>query len=218
MREIMFYRFLLVFLILIHSNQIKSNDIDTFQHCLIHNLKYSHEYLYASKKKHATYNIWTTLLSKVDDFNKITWIFIPVNVEFLQMDPMMNTTHYLIKNGKYENQYLCASNQLQKMSLDDRLLIKLSTIKHFDQFHNYDCYWTFEKVYVKKTIDGFKESESAFMIKNMLVNEPMYAASMFFNTGWYKRSVFLYLPKKSIILEKCLWNIDCSKGEYLFMK
>lgn len=219
----------LIFLILIHLNSLKSNDIDVNKHCLIHNLKYSHEYLYTSKKKNARKNslakIMTTPLSKVDDFNKITWMFLPVESNQIQMNFFhnnnmnINRSTYLIKSGKYENEYLCATNQFERISLNSRLLIKLSKIKvGFDQIINYNCYWMLEKVYLKKTIDGFKESETAFVIRNILVNEPLYAASFIFNSGWYKRSVFLWSAKGSVISDEFIWIVDCSKGEFLFLK
>ena len=214
----MFLKIFIFFLILIRLTPTESNNIEEFKHCLIHNVQYSHEYLYASKKQNVSDKIITTPLEKVDDFIKVTWIFIPVKIDGVQVNHL-NRTLYMIKSGKYENDYLCTANQFEKISPSKRGQIKLSTIKDVNnKFNYYNCYWSFETINLNKTIEGFKEFEETFVIRNMLTNEPMYAASFFFNSGWNKRSVFLWSPKKSTISNKFKWFIDCSKGEFLYSK
>jgi hypothetical protein len=216
----MFLKIIFPTLILFRFCTIQSNDIDVNKHCLIHNLKFSHEYLYNSKGesdiKDYSSNIITRPLNKVDDFIKLTWIFIPVKVNQVQIIHM-NKSLYLIRSGQNANEYLCSTNEFEKIS-PIRRLIKLFKINENDKFEYYNCFWNYEKVYLNKTFLGFKEFETVFVLRNMLMNEPMYAASFFFNNGWDKRSVFTWVPKKGSDSNKFKWIIDCSKGELIYSK
>ena len=217
----MILKLLLLSLILIHyPNQLKSNEIEENKHCLIHNLQYSREYLYASKNtidnKDISSSLITFRLDKVDDFIKITWVFVPVIVNDFHIKHM-NKSLYLIKSGQSKNEYLCSTNEYEKIS-PNRRLVKLFNIKETEKFQYYNCFWNFEKIFLNKTIKSFKELETAYVIRNMLVNEPMYAGAFFFNSGWYKRSVFLWVPNKGSSSNKFKWIIDCSKGEYIYSK
>jgi hypothetical protein len=202
-------RILIYISIILLFQSIRPNEIDTNNSCLIHNFHYSHEYLYTPMKSedgnYLTPNLFTYPLSQVDNFTKITWIFLPVKVNNLQLINS-NRKVYLIKSGGEKvNEYLCSSSDHTKISLKRRLL-RLINIAEKDKFKYSICFWTLEKI-----------SKAEYYIRNMN-DEVMYAASFLFNTGWYKRSVFLWSLKNILNSNKFKWKIDCSKGEFIYSK
>ena len=72
-----------------------------------------------------------------------------------------------------------------------------------------NCFELQQKMFLK--IFSFSFISIQTESKNMLTNQPMYAVSFFFNSGWNKRSVFLWSLKTSVILNKL-------KGKFLYSK
>lgn len=205
----------MIFISLYYS--INANEIETFKECLIHNLQYSREYLYTSddpnwpnqKNMYVKRNMFTYPLSKVNDYEKITWILIPAKSPF-----QINRTNYLIKSGKYENEYVCAINEHEIFSKNRRIIMRMKLISHMIKTH-LNCHWTIETKYSPKL------NRTTHTFKNVLFDdEHVYAASPFFSVGWYKRSVYLWSERTDLKLSsnKFKWMIDCSRGDYLISK
>lgn len=189
----------------------QTNAIDTNKSCLIHNLHYSHEYLYAqimtkNDNRNFTPNVFTYPLDKVENFTKITWMFMPLKVNDIQII-YLNRKVYLIKSGDNEHDYLCSTDFHSKISPKRRIL-RLFKITDNDKLKYQKCFWTLQLK---------DESKNEYIIRNMN-GESMYAASFFFNAGWFKRSVYLWASKDGFNSKKSKWIIDCSKGEFIYSK
>jgi hypothetical protein len=193
---------LLITLITVHFHSIKSTKIEESKHCLIHNLKFIDDYLYNFKIGRD--NIVTSRLNKVDDFVKVTWMFIAVKVNDVQIK-INNKPIYLIKSGKYEDEYLCSTKKIRTGSLNRQL--KKSKIKETDKFYYFNCYWSFDRVKLNRKIKSF-DKLVAYSIKNAFFNEPLYIEQ----SG--TKNLFLWPSNKPSTAENFKWVIDCSKGHH----
>ena len=172
----------------IKCEQIKSD-------CLIHNLKYSFEYLYINKE-----NLSTLHLGSVDDYNKIRWLFEPVDDETSKVTKMANKTFY-IRTQQYGNKYLCATNKFEDTTFKMRRKIETRTEKSFD------CQWRLDEIPTKSI-------NHTFRIINVNYNQPLYAASFLFRNKM-KRNVFLWHKKSTS--KEFGWIIDCMKGFFVII-
>lgn len=213
---------ILSILILFHINSIKTSEIETFKQCLIHNLEYSREYLYtsddininwASYNKLIKRNVFTYPLRKVNDYEKIAWTFIPVSLPFeANKSPQNYKTNYLIKSGKYQNEYLCAANEHEIFSQSRRVIKRMRLNPSILRFQ-FNCHWIIDKV------SKIKSNYTSNTIKNLLFeDEYIYASGSLFNLEWYKRNVYSWCEKTNLNSKKFKWIIDCSKGDFLLSK
>jgi hypothetical protein len=192
--------------------QLVSSEIQPNTECLIHNFEYKYEYLYSSSKnENKESNVFTYPLSKIDDFQKITWKFIPLKIKFLKNQSSHEKSLYFINSGKYSNEYLCGSNKFRSMSVT-RGLVKRLKLNKKQLMANLNCYWDIEKVILKNTT----KFDHAYLIKNIYSGKPLYAASFFFNIGYYERSVYLWFNEINFFLNKYKWLIDCAQGNFIY--
>lgn len=213
-------KFIFLNFFLIHLNLIETDGdevIETNKECLIHSFEYKREYLFTSddpvwpqnqKNYNIKRNLFTYPLRKVNDYDKITWYFVPV-VSSNQRTDRKNKTNYLIKSSKFENEYICATNEHEIFSQSRRIIIRLKLMSSMLKTHS-NCHWRIESQKIPK----LNRSISTFT--NVLFNdESFYAASSFFSIGWFKRSVYLWSERTDLKSKQFKWLIDCSKGEYL---
>ena len=169
--------------------------------CLIHNQKYSHEYLYASnnifitdllKIHHKIYTI--SIKSLEDDYDRVKWT---IN----QMTDQSNgTLTVTIKSNS--GQYLCASNLYQDLFRKRRKIFL--KIDHYNRNDQTDCKWRLNKI-------GFQ----TYTIRNDLFNEHLYAPSLFYMDDLVHRNVYLFKNKQSNTGSEFKWLIDCKKEHFL---
>lgn len=192
------------------SSGSTSTNGDNFTECLIHNSKYSLEYLYSysmsemvNQSINLNRNVFLYPKSQIEDFDRIIWQFIQT--------PTSPTTNrslpaYFLRNMK-TNEYLCSSNKFEHILLsrhkfhtaNQRLVYTTSKIdNHMIKNGFNECKWRFEPV--PHEID-------TYIIINVLRNESLYSGSYFFKIGKYKRNVYLWFkPSKS---NEFRWIIDC---------
>ena len=165
--------------------------------CLIHNLKYSNEYLYASNNifttglinvKNPYHCIYTIPIDSVDDFSKLKWKIRQVN----QSNSMLVT----IMSNKDE--YLCASNLYHDVFHQRRRVYLKGKNKNLTQ----NCEWKLEKVGLKRYI----------IWNDRFVNEKLYAPSFFYKYNSIKRYVYLWKNGPTTSSDEFKWLIDCGKG------
>ena len=169
--------------------------------CLIHNQKYSFEYLYASDKvftdiikiQNPHRNIFTNPIGMVDDFNRLKWTITQVN--------QSNVTVTIKSNN---NEYLCSSDLHQDI-LHQRRRVYLKTMgkNRYIKMITPNCQWRLQQVGVQ-----------SYIIWNDWFNEPLYAPSFFYKHDLIKRNVYLWKHKPSSS-KQFIWSIDCSKGKFL---
>ena len=213
----MIFKFFLI-LIFYNINIVQNSILDSSKDCLVHNLEYSYEYLYSSNdydSKNANRNVYAYPLSKINDFQTITWKFIPieeVEKKFKSFIPK-NRSYYFIKSGKYENEYLCGFNLYNKIS-PARYLVKIIKINHAGLILYFNCFWNIESINTNQILP----KQFIYRIENMFYKGPMYASSFIFNVGWYKRSIFVWGREENSQSKKSKWIIDCTSGEFMYSK
>jgi hypothetical protein len=180
--------------LIIETNELISND------CLIHNIHYKFEYLFASNDVDPAHyyerNAYTTRLNKAVSFDSLRWKFIPV------MNNQSDT--FYIYNTKY-GEYLCASNAYKDIFKKRRKLHTFSIIDKQQLNESSECQWKMVKI-------SESGEPNVYTIWNVLFKEPLYAASYFLKFQSSKRSIFLWY--KSPDTDQFNWQIDCKTGEY----
>jgi hypothetical protein len=168
--------------------------------CLIHNQKYSYEYLYASddvsssrtKEETSNHNIYTHQLGSVDDFDRLKWTI-------TQAFGKSNSTVTIKSN---QNEYLCASGSYQDIFRQRR---KLFLKRNVNEFLNANCQWRLEQI----------GDKTLYVIWNDWHNEPLYAPSYLYRHDFKKRNVYLW-KKRPSSSGQFKWFIDCRRGDFLF--
>jgi hypothetical protein len=178
---------ILIFLLInILINQAKSEQ--SISDCLIHNLKYSFEYLHIERDdKSNRLDLSTLHLGSIDDYSNIRWLIEPVNI-------VENKTFY-IRTHKFAKRYLCGSNKL-----DD--LFKMRRIVETRNEKSSECEWRLNSL------------SNSFRITNVYYNQPLYAASFLFKKK-LKRNVYLWHKKSTS--NEFGWIVDCMKGFYMII-
>ena len=175
----------------------KSNDLGS--NCLIHNKKFSYEYLHAwndndtwirEKKK-------TDLISfgRINDFTNLRWSLI---------ETTNGSGHYYIKNKNFED-CLCASSKFSDIFHLRRVVMRLKINTNYNLLDY--CKW---KIVISP---NSKTSIRSFSIVNVFYDEPLYAVSYYFRKIPLKREIFLW-HKKEFNSNKFNWIIDCKKRDY----
>ena len=100
---------IVIFWLIFQSNTCFCNySIVAQSNCLIHNLKYSNEYLYASNNifttgliniKNPHHNMYTIPIESVDDYSKLKWTL-----------QQVNNSNDIITIKSSKDEYLCGSN------------------------------------------------------------------------------------------------------------
>ena len=171
--------------------------------CLIHNVKYSNEYLYASNNifrrdeilqiQNPDHNIYTIWFESIDDYNKLKW-----TIE--KMDNS-NDTSVTIRSNKGE--YLCASNLYHDLFHRRRKVYLKGRNKNFKKLKQ-NCQWRLEQ-----------DDVHSFIIWNdYFVNEKLYAPSFFYKYNSIKRYVYLWKNEPATSSEEFKWFIDCGSRKY----
>ena len=190
---------IVIFLILFQNNLIESNETSKFENCRLKNLEYNNEYLYASSNG----NVFTYPLNKVKDQQKLNWTFLSIAKINKKIGNLLNNQYFFIKSHSNKGEYLCGSKTQDRTHLSKQL-IKL--VKLNPENLNLNCFWIFENINPSKD----KMSNKTYMIKNAILNEPIFPALFFFKSGWNKRNVYLWVPKKGMNLPKFKWDIECT--------
>ena len=187
------------------ANSTNKTDYKFGSNCLIHNQEFKYEYLYTSNDLDIEHifkkNIYTRLLSKVDDFNKIRWSLIKSSNESFE---------YFIKSSYY-NEVLCASNRFSYI-FSVRRYVKREYIKNYKEIPK-NCRWIIKKDLTSKKFDD------VYTISNVYYrNEHLYVASFFFKKTFYSRRIFLWnIKTQNISSNKFRWQIDCNNGHFLWI-
>ena len=173
--------------------------------CLIHNQKYSYEYLYASndiftdvfRNLSPFHNVYTVHIGSVDDFSKLKWTIERVGE--------LNDTKVTIKSNKGE--YLCASHFSHDIFRQRRRIYLKNIINNKILFNKMtsNCEWRIEKV---------RDSEK-FMIWNEWFMEPIYSPTFIYKRDLIHRNVYLWKNKPSSVGSEFKWSIDCGRGSFL---
>ena len=144
-----FFLLSILLLLLLSFNHISVSQALTLQtkhlisnDCMIHNIHYKYEYLFASNDVDPAHyyerNIYTTPLSKAENFDSLRWKFIPVT------NNNQNDTFY-IYNTKY-GEYMCASNAFKDIFKKRRKLHSLGIYDKFTLMESNECEWKMEKI------------------------------------------------------------------------
>ena len=141
-------------------------------------------------------NVYTTPLSRAENFDSLRWKFIPVMNN-------QNDTFY-IYNQKY-GEYLCASNAFKDIFKKRRKLHSLGIYDQLTLMESNECEWKMEKI-------SSRDEPDVYTIWSVLFKEPVYAASYLLKFQSAKRSIFLWY--KSPDTNQFKWQIDCKSGEY----
>jgi hypothetical protein len=171
--------------------------------CVLHNIKYSNEYLYASNNifttdiinyKNPNHNIYIVPDKSVDDFSKLKWT--------IKQTDQTNGTITIRSN---KDEYLCASNLYHDLFHQRRrvYLKANSNKKSIIDNVNRNCEWRLEQ-----------SIGQIYIVWNEFYNEPLYAPSFFYKYNSIKRYVYLWKkkPSTSTSSEEFKWFIDCSKS------
>ena len=192
-----FFIFLFVFVKKIEvkqTNKLNLNSNKTI--CLIGNLKYPSEYLYASNNPNFNNKrrVFTNHLESVNILhaNQMIWILNPVK--------WIKNTFY-ITSLYYINHHLCASHQ-HFDSFNHRRDILLYHLNKESLITNKKCMWKLHPV----------DSNQTYTIWNMNYKEPLYAASFLFKTSkTNQRSVYLWHNSPDSL--QFNWNVDCIEAK-----
>ena len=167
--------------------------------CLIHNQKYSYEYLYASDdinsgmNKQPYHNVYTYSVGAVDDFDRIKWT--------ISQTFKSNATVTIKSN---QDEYLCSSETYQDIFRHRRKLYLKSVKNKALKMISPNCHWRLEQI----------GNKTLYVIWNDWHNEPLYAPTFFYKQDTTKRNVFLWRNSPSSS-GQYKWFIDCSKGDFL---
>ena len=185
---------------------LRANEMAEFgSNCLIHNVAFSHGYLFSSNEnKHkettshqAKNQVSVRPLGKVKDFNNIRWSFVETSKQ---------SDQFYLKSSQFED-YLCATNSYADFWNTKRVVKRLKIDKSSDFLDN--CKWRMIRV-------DLKTSNGTYLIKNMYYDEPLYAMSYFFQRWVDNREVYLW-HKKNEYKKNFKWIIDCQTGNYLWI-
>ena len=169
--------------------------------CIINNLKYSDEYLYASNNifttgiliiKNPHHNIYTIPIESVDDYRKIKWI-----ITTQKGDQSNGTLSVTIMS--YKGDYLCASNLYHDL-FNQRRRVYLKTNNSKKKVTK-NCEWRLERV-----------GDYIFKIWSDWLNEPLYSPSFFYKRDIIKRHVYLWKHQSKSSSDEYQWFIDCDKS------
>ena len=186
------------------------NNFEYNKDCLIHNYEYRFEYLFSSKNENKTKqsevnknknDINLVPLGKVNNFNSIRWSLIETK----------NQSEQFFLKSSFYGDYLCASFKFADYFHTRRLLVKVDDDSNDQNKLLDNCKWKINR------IDSKKSTITTYSIMNVHFNQPMYAASYFFQRKIDQRDVFLWHNKKNVNSKKFKWIIDCKSGDYLWI-
>ena len=209
--------FMLFFLFcsMIEQNVLESSKIEPFKECLIHNLEYKYEYLYASETNKFAKDVFTYPLKWIDDFQKITWNFIPIKIRNLEKNQSYTEkSFYFIKSAKYTDEYLCGPDKLEAI-YSSHGIVKRYRVNVKQLLSKFSCYWDVEEI---NLMNYSNKNEHAYTIKNIYFSKRLYPLASFFNFINMKKNIYLWFNKSDLYLNKYKWLIDCSKGDFIYSK
>jgi hypothetical protein len=191
----MFKYFSIVILLAIIS-RLRS-EVSDKSNCLIHNGQYRYEYLYSQDDNEmvdtADRNMVKLMtLGKVNDFNNLRWSLIETK----------NQSGQFYLKSSYFGDYLCATFMFGDIFRMRRKVIRHKLNPNAKRLDN--CKWMI------KHIDS-KTSNNTYLITNVFFEEPLYAATYF-----YQKGVYLW-HKKNVNSKKFQWIIDCKTGQHLWI-
>lgn len=120
------------------------------------------------------------------------------NLNEISEESKMN---YFIISTIYD-EYLCASSLHTNDIFKTRRLVQAQKVDKKDISSEKSCMWRIEQVKQKN-----KSAKSSYHIWNVKYNEPLYAASSFFNTNEYGRSIYTWYKKPNS--DQFNWNFNC---------
>ena len=196
--------FLIINFLLIQSTKIfcQFHQENKPINCLIHNQKYSFEYLFASdkifsKNQKNYYNVYTNPIGLVNDYDRLKWTIAKVD-----------KTNATVTIKSTNNEYLCSSDSYKDIYRYRRKLYlhRMNSNHKESDIHEIlgkNCQWRLERL-----------EEQTYIIWNDLFNEPLYAPTFFYKHDLINRNVYLWKNKPSSS-GQFKWLIDCIKGRFL---
>ena len=168
--------------------------------CLIHNQKYSYEYLQTENDHRSInpfefINTYVSPIDQIKDFDNLKWSIKPAD--------KINQTYHLINVN--QNRLLCATYSIKDIvSLSLKLRLSIVALKDNDSSGLRSCEWKFEQ------IKGDRLNK--FKILSVRFNKALYAvsSSFFFKKQNDKRNVNLGIYKKKSMSNEYDWIINCS--------
>ena len=169
--------------------------------CLIHNQLYSYEYLYSSNETRDK-NVYLIPLGKVDNFAKLGW-------SIIRTENRNREQQFYLKSS-YTGDYLCVSVNTGEYLFQP--LLKVERQQLTSSSHIQSCRWTIKKEVMPK-------NKSYYSINSAFYGQSIYPTSSIFRflTKDYKRQINLWIRKVKPDSKKFKWNIDCSKGNFMWI-
>lgn len=187
--------------------------------CTIKNSKFSNEYLFKDilGQNNQTFddsinkpNVYLYPLKKIKNLETIIWKFIKIK------DESNSSDIYFIKTVS-NDEFLCGSNRINhRLQIKHKFHpIKESFVfttqkatKSMRKNNLIDCKWKLKES-ISNSVSTSNKTIRYFNISNMNGgNNFLYASSGFFQSGDYKRNVYLW--HKASKSDSFKWNIDCS--------
>jgi hypothetical protein len=113
--------------------------------------------------------------------------------------------YYFIISTIYD-EYLCASSLHTNDIFKTRRLVQAQKLDKKKAFSEKSCMWRIEKVKSRDKLSA----KSSYHIWNVKYNEPLYAASSFFNTNEYGRSIYTWYKKPNS--DQFKWSFNCQNS------
>jgi hypothetical protein len=169
--------------------------------CLIHSEKNKFEYLY-TRSDEAT-NVCTSLLSKIDDFERINWNFIPAGTD------KHGVVYYFINNKK-TNELLCGTYTFKTISNARRSVYLMKNNSNIILLEK--CLWNLIN------LESRSEIKNKYYIINTYFQELLYSEiNLFFNLRSNYRNVYLWSWRiTNSLIKGFIWSVDCEHGSFLF--
>ncbi len=159
--------------------------------CLIHNNQYENEYLYSLDERKA----WTKEPKKFVNLIKLERVKNFSNLRWSLIETTNGSQQYFMKSLNHDDNLCATSIHADNFHLR-RTVIRLKLNTGWDI-----CKWKIQKL-------NSNTSNRTYTITNVFYNEPLYAASFFFQTKAGKREIFLW-HKKDFNSKKFKWIIEC---------
>jgi hypothetical protein len=130
------------------------------------------------------------------------------NFEILNELIEESNMYYFIISTIYD-EYLCASSLHTNDLFKTRRLVQAQKLDKKDVALDKSCMWRIEQV-KQKYKSLLTAARPSFHIWNVKYNEPLYAASSFFNTNEYGRSIYTWYNKPNS--DQFNWNFNCQNS------
>ena len=199
-----YYYMILFILIQVKSIQSNLKSSNRFT-CVLRNLKYSNEYLYASNNydlKTGNHQPFTNDLNlkTLHSFKQAIWI-----IDVINSSQHTNRSTFFLRNFFFTNENLCATDK-HKEKTKRRRLVNLAKVNstHEARINNLKCIWEL------KHENKIKGEGQVFSIWNSYYNEPLYSPVNLFSK--FNSPRILYLWHKKPDSKQFYWDISCDKS------